>query len=173
LIDYLFIILLGLHVIGVVSWLGATILFVSVIEPSLKKMDPDTMRDFMLRVIPRFARFTIAVSALTLLAGFFLFDYISTTESYLLPSPRILFIYAGGILGLVAFLIVATGMLGTASKIQNSSLGLTAIGNGGVTTSESASAILDHIAGSVRGTLLASSYLLLTIFVLMVLGVNL
>ncbi|HZW55072.1 MAG TPA: hypothetical protein VFF30_02175 [Nitrososphaerales archaeon] len=172
-IDYPFIILFGLHIIGVVSWFGATILFVSVIEPSLKRMDPDSMKDFMIKVIPRLARFSIAMSALTLLAGFFLFDYVSTTEPYLLPSPRILFIYAGGILGFVAFLVVVTGMLGTSSKLRSASIPSLPGGSGGVATGESTSAMLGHVAETVRGTLLASSYLLFAIFVLMVLGANL
>ena len=167
LIDYPLIILLCLHLGGVVSWLGATVLFVSVIEPSMKFMDHDAASDFLARVIPRLARFSIAVSALTLLAGFFLFDYISTTHAYLLPSPRILFIYAGGILGFFAFVIVATGMLNASNKIRNASVKLTVNG-----ASESSGVSLDQVASSVRGTLVASSYILVTILVLMILGAN-
>jgi uncharacterized membrane protein len=175
--DYVFILLLGLHVAGVISWMGASVMYGSVLGPSFSKSDlVETKPEFAISVMSKFSRFITGASLLTIIAGFFLFDYISTVATTILPpGSRILFIYAGAVLGFAAFVVTLASVIPSTSRIVK-------ILKSGVLseTTESNLALVNsrrlqirHSLRAIRSGLGASAALLLLIFVLMILGTNL
>lgn len=171
--DVIFLLLFALHVVGVVSWFGATLVFIWVIQPAVRQLDDDKAKmEFLSRVIPRFVRFTVSVSILTILAGFFLFDYISTSVLInLLPGWRLQFVYAGAILGFVAFVTSTTVLVSSSNKIQEA---IRRAQSSAVNSDEMISnyKVLTRAQDAIKAGLSVSSTILLIVFILMVLGAN-
>jgi uncharacterized membrane protein len=89
-------ILLYLHVISAMGWLGGAILFLSVIAPGLRSLSPPASLEFLVKVGPKSTRFFIGAATSTVIFGIALFialagDYTSG-------------IYVGISLGLLAYL---------------------------------------------------------------------
>lgn len=175
--DYFFILLLGLHVGGVISWMGASVMYGSVFGPSFSKSDfVETKPDFAISVMSKLSRFITGASLLTIVAGFFLFDYISTVATNILPpGSRILFIYAGAVLGFSAFVVTLASVIPSTNrivKIMKSEV-FTESSDSNLALVNSKRLEIKHSLDTIRSGLGASAALLLLIFVLMILGTNL
>jgi len=176
--DYVFITLLALHVGGVITWMGSSAMYTMVIGPSIAKSDMmESNPEFAISILSRLSRFITATSITTLLAGFFLFDYISTVATYILPpGSRILFIYAGAILGFAAFVVTLAAVIPSTSRIikilraEQSNAGST---SGPVALANARRFEIAHSLRAIRSGLSAAAFILLVIFILMVLGTNL
>ena len=55
--DVIFLILLMLHLVFIVAWLGGGVLFVSIITPALAQSPRILERKFIVAVLPRYTRF--------------------------------------------------------------------------------------------------------------------
>lgn len=116
--DIGFVILLVIHLSSVITWMGAAVLFVSVIGPSLQKLNPQSRADFLLEVLPKFARLIRISSIAALVAGILLLGYIGSIDTNLMPSGLgLLLLFSGGVLGLVAFIVAMTVVLPSSSKL--------------------------------------------------------
>lgn len=149
----------------------------TVLGPSFSKSDMvETKPDFAISLMSKLSRFITGASVLTILAGFFLFDYISTVATNILPpGSRILFIYAGAVLGFAAFVVTLASVIPSTNRIVK-------ILKSGVLTETSGSNLalvnskrlqIKHSLRAIRSGLGASATLLVLIFVLMILGTNL
>lgn len=65
-------ILAWLHVISAIGWLGGGIMFAFIIGPALEKLSPSASAEFLVKVVPRVARFFQAIAGLTVLFGILL-----------------------------------------------------------------------------------------------------
>lgn len=65
-------ILAWLHVLSAIGWLGGGIMFGFVIAPALARLSPASSGEFMVKVVPRVARFFQASAGLTIVFGFLL-----------------------------------------------------------------------------------------------------
>ncbi|MHB8568180.1 MAG: hypothetical protein ACYC7D_14985 [Nitrososphaerales archaeon] len=177
--DLIFIILLTLHVGGVITWTGSSVMYSLVIGPSLAKTDVAELKpEFAISMFSKISKFITAASIITLLAGFFLFDYISTVATYILPAgPRILFIYAGAMLGFAAFVLTLAAVMPTTNRIikilRSRVLIETSSSSGKVALVSARRVEIMNSAHALRSGLAASSAILLLVFVLMILGTNL
>jgi len=89
-------ILAYLHIISAMGWLGAAVLFVSVIGPGLRSLSPTARLEFLSKVGPRGTRFFIGTSTSTIVFGLaLLFSF---------PGAFNTTITAGLTLGLIAYL---------------------------------------------------------------------
>ena len=105
--DFIFIVLLILHVGAIVGWMGASVLFVSVLGPSMKGMTPEGKSEFSLNVVPRYARYVLGTSVASVIFGVLLYGYSVMPNSTVAPSSSgLVWIQAGAGLGVVAFILV-------------------------------------------------------------------
>jgi hypothetical protein len=89
-------ILLYLHIISAMGWLGGAILFLSVIAPGLRTLSPTASLEFLTKVGPKSTRFFIGASTATIIFGLALF--------FALQGDYTSGIYVGIILGVIAYL---------------------------------------------------------------------
>lgn len=62
-------ILAWLHVVSAIGWLGGGILFAFVVGPALARLSPPSAGEFLLKVVPRVARFFQVAGVLTVVFG--------------------------------------------------------------------------------------------------------
>ena len=104
--DIIFLVLLFVHVITVVFWMGASILFVSVLGPSMAKLTASSRMDFSKTIGPAYANYNIRNATVAVAAGLILYAYITQPSSSLAPSSSGMYwIFAGVLLGLGAYII--------------------------------------------------------------------
>ena len=105
--DIIFLVLLILHIIAVVAWMGGALLFVSVVFPSLRTMSPASRGDFMASTLPRYINFASRFSAAAIVTGLVLYWYFTQAAPSIAPSDTgLVSIQAGAVLGVIALIIM-------------------------------------------------------------------
>ena len=175
--DIVFIILLVIHIGSVIIWIGLGAAFASVIGAFLSNDDLVRMRpELIMKILRRYSRLIAADSTITILAGFFLFDYVSTVSTRLLPSGwGLLLIYTGAILGLVALIVSLAAILPATNKIamvllkgEEQEAGKAVVVRG---VQEQGQQIMNSL-GTIRAGIIGSTALLVLIMALMIAGTN-
>ena len=97
-----------LHIFSVVSWFGAVLFFVVIIEATLPKLSPQTNGELVLKVFPRFIIWVEIFSVLTLLFGIGLAILISSGDvaTFVLKSSTGLYVTIGASFGFATLLIL-------------------------------------------------------------------
>ena len=108
--DVIFPALLFIHIMAVVLWMGASVLFVSVIAPSLAKVTPSSRVDLFKALAPAYQRYAGSVATVAVADGLILYayinGYITPVSSSLAPTQSGMpWILAGTLLGLSAYII--------------------------------------------------------------------
>ncbi len=104
-VDIVFLALLVVHVGSIVSWMGAALLFVSVISPSLRTMSPAARGEFVTATLPRYFRFIQGTSLTAVIAGLVLYGYIISSGRALSDSAQIS-LQAGAVVALIALIVL-------------------------------------------------------------------
>jgi hypothetical protein len=116
--DSLLIILLALHIGFIALWAGAAVVISSIIIPSLGKISPGSRAEFIIATLPLLARFVAAVSTGAVLAGVVLFGYETRIAPSLAPSSLgTIFIEAGAVVGLIAYVLAIGVAFPTANRL--------------------------------------------------------
>jgi hypothetical protein len=102
-----FAVLLWLHILSAVGWLGAAMVFTMLIGPTLPRLTPGTRNELIVKFLPRYIRYAEVLTLVTPIFGLSLALYISH-GSMTVFSPAIygnlgLFISIGALLSLVAW----------------------------------------------------------------------
>jgi uncharacterized membrane protein len=104
--DIVYLALLFIHIISIVVWMGATILFVSVLGPSMRRLNPASRLDLFKAMGPAYQRNITSSSTIAIAAGLILYAYITQVQSSLAPTSQGMpWILAGILLGLAAYVI--------------------------------------------------------------------
>ena len=109
-------VLLWLHIVGAVGWVGAAMVFGMIVGPSLPIFTPSTRGEFIVKVLPRYVRYVQVFTILTPLVGVALALSLSNGSfSVFSPSTTFgIFLSAGAGLSVVAW-ILAFGVIGPAA----------------------------------------------------------
>lgn len=137
--DIVFLALLFIHIVTVVLWMGSSILFVSVLAPSLAKVTPSSRVDLYKAIGPAYQRYVGSNATIAIAAGLILYAYINgniTQVSGLAPSQSGMpWILAGILFGLAAYIIGLGVVLRSNSRllklISQTPTGQTGIGPSG------------------------------------------
>ncbi len=160
--DYIFLTLLILHVGSIVGWMGASTMFVSVLGPSMKTMSPEAQDSFSLNLVPRYSRYVLLTSILSLIFGVLLYGYSEMPGSGVAPSSSgLIWIQAGAALGIVAFFLVLAIVFPSSKKIVKIVKETRSGGSGGD---------LAAVQGRVRMGAGIVSALLIVVLILMIAG---
>jgi uncharacterized membrane protein len=104
--DIVFLILLFAHIGTVVLWMGAAILYVSVLGPSMAKLAPSSRADLVKAIGSRYESYILRNATIAIAAGLILYAYITQVASSLAPSSSGMpWILIGILSGLVAYII--------------------------------------------------------------------
>ncbi len=167
--DVGFVFLLVIHIVSVVSWMGAAVLFVIVIGPALQKLNAQSRADFLLEVLPKFGRFIQFSSTVTLIAGITLLGYVGSVDTNLLPSGLgLLLLLSGGVLGLVAFIVAMIVVVPSSNRLASALAKLRE--TQGQTKDTGLSEELARFQDAIRGGSRAVIALLAIVLILMVSG---
>lgn len=111
---------LWLHVLAGVGWLGAAMVFVMVVAPGLAGTTPQTRLEFFQKVVPRYVRYAIGFSLATLVMGVAtVFVVVNGDFSLMSPSTSFgLYISGGAVLALVAAALAVAVVGPTAMKMS-------------------------------------------------------
>ena len=105
--DFIFIVLLILHVGAILGWMGVSFVFGSVLRTSMSGMTPERRSQFSLNVVPRYSRYILATSVASVIFGVLLYGYSVMPGSTVAPSSSgLVLIQAGAGLGVIAFILV-------------------------------------------------------------------
>ena len=113
-------VLTWLHIFSIVSWLGAAVILISVVQPSMARFSPQTRGEMSLTFMPRMARFIQIASTLAIVFGFLLALSISNGDLsffFSLTNSLGLRITIGAILGLIAYIMVWAILTPTVKKM--------------------------------------------------------
>jgi uncharacterized membrane protein len=108
------------HIISVVGWMGASLLFLSVIQPSLQKLSPQTNSELVVKMFPRLLRHVQVFTVLTVIFGPLLAVAISSGGAphvFNLVSPWSIFVTTGASFGIATFLLVFLLMTPSIKKL--------------------------------------------------------
>jgi uncharacterized membrane protein len=104
--DIIFLVLLFAHIGTVVLWMGASVLYVSVLGPSIAKLTPSSRADLVKAIGTRYERYLVRNATIAIAAGLILYAYITQVSSGLAPSSSGMpWILVGIIFGLSAYII--------------------------------------------------------------------
>jgi uncharacterized membrane protein len=108
--DITFLALLFIHIGTVVLWMGASILYVSVLGPSINRLTPSSRADLFKAIGSRYERYLVTNATIAVVAGLILYAYVSgdivkVTSNIALSSSGMPWIMIGIILGLIAYII--------------------------------------------------------------------
>jgi uncharacterized membrane protein len=109
-------VLLWLHIVAAIGWVGAAMVFGMLIGPALPTFTPSTRGEFVVKVVPKYTRFAQVFTVVTPIVGIALALSMSGGDmSVFAPTTQFgLFISAGAALTLVAW-VVAFGVIGPAA----------------------------------------------------------
>ena len=114
-----FSVLLWLHLVGAIGWLGAAMVFGMLIGPTLPSLSPASRGELIVKLIPKYIRFAEICAFVTPIFGLTLALYI-TQGNWIIFSPSTnfgLFISIGAMLSLVMW-VIAFALVGpTARKL--------------------------------------------------------
>ncbi len=102
-----FAVLLWLHIVGAVGWLGAAMVFGMLIGPTLPALTPASRSELVVKLFPRYIRWLQIFTLITPIFGLALALYISHGSwSVFTPTNNFgLFMSLGALLSLVAWVI--------------------------------------------------------------------
>ena len=105
--DIIFLALLFVHIGTVVLWMGASILYVSVLGPSIAKLAPSSRADLMKTIGKNYEAYVVRNATIAIAAGLILYGYITqVATSYAPSSPYgMLWILIGILSGIIAYII--------------------------------------------------------------------
>src|SRR4029077_12908802 len=104
-----FLVLLLAHIGTVVLWMGASILYVSVLGPSIAKLAPSSRADLIKAIGSRYERYIVRNATIAIAAGIILYAYITQVATSFEPSSSgTPWILIGIIFGLSAYIIGIT-----------------------------------------------------------------
>jgi uncharacterized membrane protein len=108
-----------LHVFFAVCWIGAAVLTAVVIEPAARSFSAQASVEFVKKFIPRLGKFMGIITTFTIIFGA-LFFYAFTGGRIFAdpPSPWESLMYAGALLGIVAYIFGIVIMLPLTKKIE-------------------------------------------------------
>lgn len=116
--DLIFLVLLVLHVIFIVAWMGGAMLFISVISPALRKMSEASGTDFVRATVPRYIRFVGGSSVMAIIFGLILYVYsVQIAPSTGPTGSGLTGIQIGALLGLVALVLVYVVVIPSSRKL--------------------------------------------------------
>ena len=120
--DIVFIVLLFIHIATVILWMGASVLFVSVLAPSITKFAASSKADFFKNVGPRYMRYVGGVATVAVADGLVLYSYVAgyitpVSSSVSLGSSGMPWILVGILLGLSAYVVGIGVVLRSTSKL--------------------------------------------------------
>ncbi|MDA4112925.1 MAG: hypothetical protein OK474_02660 [Thaumarchaeota archaeon] len=116
-------VVLWVHILGAIGWLGAVMVFGMVVGPSLPGLSGSTRVEFSARVLPRYARYIEIFSIITLVFGVAMVAVITDGDfSMMSPStPFGLYISIGAVLSLVPLGLVFAVVIPSAHRIAGMS----------------------------------------------------
>jgi uncharacterized membrane protein len=108
--DITYLALLFVHIGTVVLWMGASILYVSVLGPSMTRLAPSSRADLFNAIGSRYERYLVSNATIAVAAGLILYAYVSgdivkVTSNIALSSSGMPWIMVGIVLGLIAYII--------------------------------------------------------------------
>jgi hypothetical protein len=104
--DIIFLVLLFVHVGTVVLWMGASILYVSVLGPSIAKLAPSSRADLVKAIGSKYERYTLSVATIAIVVGLILYAWMTQVDTGVAPTGSWMpWILVGIISGLVAYII--------------------------------------------------------------------
>ena len=108
--DIIFLVLLLIHIVTIVLWMGASVLMVSVLGPGISKLQNASKADFFKTIGPRFVNYVIRNATVAIVVGLILYayilGYIVPVSAELAPSQSGMpWIQIGVIFGLAAYVI--------------------------------------------------------------------
>ncbi|MBO0887724.1 hypothetical protein J2P12_01345 [Candidatus Bathyarchaeota archaeon] len=165
-IDIIFLVLIFVHVVSAVLWMGAVVLFVSVLTPSMRRLTGPSRMDAMKALGPTYANYLLRNATVAVAAGLILYAWISQSSSPL-PSVEVPWIGVGIIFGLVAYIVGI--YLFTVTRNQMKMMGQAPAGQSG------AGAPLPDMAGAQRRMAMLAGVQALLLFIAllaMVVGAN-
>ena len=112
-------VLLWLHVVAAVGWVGAAMVFGMIIGPALPTLTPSTRGEFIVKVIPKYTRYAQIFAIATPLIGVALALAMSGGSlSVFAPTTQFgLFISAGAALALVVWVVFFGVVTPAANKV--------------------------------------------------------
>jgi len=102
-----------IHVILGVAWIGGFYLFYFLVSPGLSRLDPETRRRTLPRLLPRVLAWNRAASAATWATGFLLFLTIYLGQSVMYADP----VHERGLSGRTIWILVGA-LFGTVMALQ-------------------------------------------------------
>jgi uncharacterized membrane protein len=114
-----FAVLLWLHILGAIGWLGGVMIFAMLIGPVLPTLSPASRGELAVKLLPRFSRYAEIFAVFTPIFGIALaFQMGDGTMSIFSPNTNLgLFLSIGTLLSLVAVVVVFTIVSPTVRKI--------------------------------------------------------
>ena len=108
--DIVFLVLLFVHVGTVVLWMGASILYVSVLGPSIKRLSPSSRADLIKAIGSAYERYNLRNATIAIVAGLILYAYVtgrivSVSSNVMLGDSGMPWILAGILFGLAAYIL--------------------------------------------------------------------
>jgi len=112
-------VLLWLHVVAAVGWVGAAMVFGMIIGPALPTFTPSTRGEFIVKVIPKYTRYAQVFAITTPLVGVALALSMSGGDwSVFAPTTQFgLFMSAGAALALVVWVVFFGVVVPAANKV--------------------------------------------------------
>jgi uncharacterized membrane protein len=168
--DIVFLVLLFAHIGTVVLWMGASILYVSVLGPSMAKLAPSSRADLVKAIGSAYEKYLLRNATIAIAAGLILYAYITQVASSLAPSSSGMpWILLGIISGLVAYIIgIAVVMRANRGMMRLMNLSTAAPTSSGTPSTE-----MNALQGRVRiGSGLQALFLFIALLC-MVVGANL
>ena len=152
------------HVGSVILWLGSSVTFEVAVYPSLRTLNQDESGSKLRSFLPKFSRLLGAATVSAAVAGTFLFGYVTTVTSAITPTGwRLVFVFVGALLGLIAAFLTLGVALPLAGRFLNPS---SQVSNG------PRYSVLDEatIAGGLNGVVRSIVIILVMVFVLMMMS---
>jgi hypothetical protein len=104
--DIVFLVLLFAHVGTVVLWMGASILYVSVLGPSITKLAPSSRADLVKAIGSAYEKYIVRNATIAIVAGLVLYAWITQVDTGVAPTGSWMpWILIGILSGLVAYII--------------------------------------------------------------------
>ncbi len=171
--DLTFSILLIWHIGSVIAWLGSSAAFVFAIYPSVRSVTKDQNILSFRSFLPSFSKVIAGASISTVLAGIFLFGYISSIDTSRMPTGwNLIFILIGALLGLVAIILTLGVISPLISRfMKQSGQDLNVSGNYSSMKIEKSEREIESLTGSINSVTFSLVLMLLIVEILMTLGI--
>lgn len=119
-IDIIFLVLLFAHIGTVILWMGASVLYVSVLGPSIAKLTPSSRTDLMKAIGKNYEGYIVRNATIAIAAGLILYGYITQVATSYAPSPSGMpWILIGILSGIVAYIIGIAVVMRNNRKLMN------------------------------------------------------